>query len=248
MIGVRTLVVLLLFSATTLAQEQRVRFAIGEWPPYTTAANLPQNQVAQRVVKEAYESQGYQVEFDYFPWSRAFKLASGGKYDGTFPWIKNDERSELFLYSEAIFTQTVVFFYHQDTAFSWEEIDDLKQYNIGGTQDYQTVFFLNQYGIDQTLSIDEQASFNKLLKRRIDAYPTGKIRGQYLLNTLLSDSEASQIKSHSKPLFEDDMHILLPKHNPERSQLLIEVFAQGLEELLTSGRYQEIMIDNNRID
>ncbi|MCG9749814.1 transporter substrate-binding domain-containing protein [Vibrio brasiliensis] len=238
----------LLLSISAHAEEKLVRFAIGEWPPYTSASNRPEQTVTQQIVVEAFVSQGYQVKLDYFPWSRAYKLASEGKYDGSFPWIQNSQRDELFLYSDAIFTQTVVFFYHQDSEFSWRQIKDLNQYIIGGTQDYQTVFFLDQYGIEQTISIDEETSFSKLIKKRIDAYPTGRIRGQYLIDNTLSRDEAKLIQTDPKPLFEDDMHILFPKQNNERSKMLIDVFAKGLEELIDSGRYQEIMIDNNRID
>lgn len=244
----RLLALALLLSASTMAEEKLVTFAIGEWAPYTSSSPHAYEKVAQQVVIESFESQGYQVKLDYFPWSRSLKLASEGAYDGTFPWIENAERSTLFLYSDPIFTQTVVFFHHQEAEFNWQQFDDLHQYAIGGTQDYQAVFFLNQYGINQEISIDEETNFNKLVKRRIDAYPTGKIRGQYLINQTLTPDEAQLITFNDKPLFEDKMHILFTKQNRARSEMLMKAFAKGLEELIASGRYDEIMIDSNHIE
>lgn len=238
----------LIFSSAITAQEKVVRFAIGEWPPYTSSSNDPEQQVAQRVVVKAFESQGYQVQLDYFPWSRSFKLASEGKYDGTFPWIRNSERSQVFLNSEAIFTQTVVFFYHRNVNFSWQQLTDLNHYTIGATQDYQALFYLNQADINQKVSIDEETNFAKLVKRRIDAYPTGTIRGKYLIKKTLSQDEAALVKIDNKPLFEDEMTILFPKHNSARSEKLIGVFSQGMKTLYASGEYQKIMLENSQIE
>ncbi|WP_391087896.1 substrate-binding periplasmic protein [Vibrio sp. NH-UV-68] len=238
----------LIFSTAIIAQDKVVRFAIGEWPPYTSSSNDPEQQVAQRVVVKAFESQGYQVQLDYFPWSRSFKLASEGKYDGTFPWIRNSERSKLFLYSEAVFTQTVVFFYHLEVNFSWQQLTDLNNYTIGATQDYQPLFYLNQAGITQMVSIDEETNFAKLVKRRIDAYPTGAIRGKYLIKNTLSQDEAALIKVDDKPIFEDEMTILFSKQNSARSEMLIDVFSQGMKTLYASGEYQKIMLDNSRVE
>lgn len=238
----------LLLSGSLAAQEMRVKFAIGEWAPYTSSSANSNEKIAELIVVKAFESQGYQVELDYFPWSRSLRLAAQDKYDGSFPWMVSDSRQEKFLISVPFFTQKIVFFSHKDVGFTWNNTEDLKKYIIGATQDYQATNYLINLGVEPNIANAEEINFIKLAKKRIDAYPTGLIRGNYLLGKLFDSKEASQFQVSSQSLMEDEMHILFSKHNLERSQHLNRVFARGLQQLIDSGEYQLIVFDSNRID
>ncbi|MDE1243041.1 substrate-binding periplasmic protein [Vibrio aestuarianus] len=240
----------LLLSYSLAAQEMRVKFAIGEWAPYTSSSGNPNEKVAEQIVVKAFESQGYQVELDYFPWPRSLRLASQDKYDGSFPWMVSDSRQEQFLISVPFFTQKIVFFSHKDVGFTCSNAEDLKKYVIGATQDYQATNHLISLGVKLTIASTEEINFIKLSKKRIDAYPTGLIRGKYLLGKLLDSKEAAQIQISNQSLMGDgiEMHILFSKHNLERSQHLNRVFARGLKQLIDSGEYQLIVFDSNRIN
>ncbi|MBD1567393.1 transporter substrate-binding domain-containing protein [Vibrio sp. SA48] len=237
----------LLLSCSLAAQEMRVKFAIGEWAPYTSSSANPNEKIAEQIVVKAFESQGYQVELDYFPWPRSLRLAAHDKYDGSFPWMISDSRQDKFLISVPFFTQKIVFFSHKEVGFTWNNTEDLKKYAIGATQDYQATKHLINLGIKPNIVNAEKLNFIKLAKKRIDAYPTGLIRGNYLLGKLFNSKEAAQIQVNSKTLMEEEMYILFSKHNIKRSQHLNQIFSQGLQQLIDSGEYQLIVFDENRI-
>ncbi|OAJ94033.1 substrate-binding periplasmic protein [Vibrio bivalvicida] len=229
------------------ADTKTVRFAIGEWAPYTSSSNNPREKISERIVIRAYESQGYEVILSYYPWSRSLRLAKQGTYDGTFPWMFNSERKQSFYFSDAMFTQKVVFFSHGDASFSWKKLNDLKNFHIGATQDYQATNLLLNAGLKPTIENTEESNFEKLAKHRIDAYPTGLIRGKYLIDKYLSKEEARVIRIGDKPLVEDSMYIMFTQKDMQRSSTLSEVFSKGLKVLIESGEYQAIVFDSNRI-
>ncbi|KLN66421.1 amino acid ABC transporter [Vibrio sp. VPAP30] len=230
------------------ADTKTVRFAIGEWAPYTSSSNNPREKISERIVIRAYESQGYEVILSYYPWSRSLRLAKQGTYDGTFPWMFNSERKQSFYFSDAMFTQKVVFFSHGDASFSWKKLNDLKNFHIGATQDYQATNLLLNAGLKPTIENTEESNFEKLAKHRIDAYPTGLIRGKYLIDKYLSKEEARVIRIGDKPLVEDSMYIMFTQKDMQRSSTLSEVFSKGLKVLIESGEYQAIVFDSNRIN
>ncbi len=237
---------LLVFSVE--ADNKIVRFAVGDWAPYTSSSENPREKISERIVIRAYEIQGYEVILSYYPWSRSLRLAKQGTYDGTFPWMFNDEREQSFLYSDAMFSQKVVFFSHKEANFYWQTLSDLTNFHIGATQDYQATHILITAGVEPTIENTEESNFDKLAKHRIDAYPTGLIRGKYLIEKLLSKEEARAISIGDKPLVEDNMYIIFSRQDIQRSRKLSEVFSRGLKALIESGEYESIIFDSNRIN
>lgn len=238
----------MVIAPNVIAQTKTVRFAIGEWAPYTSSKENPREKIAEQIIIQAFKSQGYDVILSYYPWSRSLRLAKQGKYDGTFPWMFNDERAKDFLYSEELYTQKVVFFSHIDARFHWQNLDDIKRFRIGATQDYQATYLLNNAGIETTIENTELDNFEKLVKQRIDAYPTGLIRGKYLIEHHFNHEQASKIIIGTKPLVEDTMHILFSQQNPQRSEQLNSVFSKGLKHLFSTGEYNQIVFDSNRLN
>ncbi|MBG0759952.1 amino acid ABC transporter [Vibrio cidicii] len=242
------LLCLICSSASWAIQENKtVRFAIGDWEPYTSRQDNPEFKVAETIVRAAFANQGYQVELDYFPWSRAYKYAESGAYDGSFPWMMTPERQTIFLYSKPFFTQHIVFFYHKSSQFDWHSVEDLKKYRIGATQDYAATTLLQKLGITPDIDNEDGGSIIKLGKQRVDTYPAGLERGQYLIKTLLEPSAAAQIMVHPKALSEDYMHILFTRADLQRSEHLSQVFSKGLKALFDSGEYYQIVDPANQL-
>jgi polar amino acid transport system substrate-binding protein len=224
-----------------------VRFAIGEWAPYTSST-YQGVKVAEEVVIRAFATQGYEVKLDYHPWSRSLKLAAQTQYDGSFPWLPNKKRTLKYIYSKPFLRQKIVFFSHKSANFIWSDSTNFDNYVVGGTQDYHATNLLLELGISPIIDSSEESNFNKLAKNRIDLYPAGLSRGKYLINQLLSEEQLETIQVGSKPLIEGDMHIIFSRANTARSNKLKEVFAIGLRQLIDSGEYQAIVSVNNRIN
>ncbi|MEZ8102243.1 substrate-binding periplasmic protein [Vibrio bivalvicida] len=231
----------LLLSTNADAETKTVRFAVGEWAPFTSSSENPNEKISERLVIRAYESQGYKVVLSHYPWPRSLRLAKQGKYDGTFPWMYMPEREGIFLHSEKMFSQKVVFFSNKNVDFQWQTLPDIERFHIGTTQDFAATLVLDKAGIESTLEATELNNFEKLVKNRIDAYPAGLIRGKYLLKKHFTDEQVNRIKIGSKALIEDSMHILFSTNNKERSDHLSEVFSNGLRHIYASGEYDRIV-------
>ncbi|MFW7524475.1 substrate-binding periplasmic protein [Vibrio ostreicida] len=243
MIKLFVLVCLLIISPLSIAQsdDKSVRFVVGDWEPYTSSQRDPELKVAEVLVREAFATQGYSVSIDYHPWSRAYRYGQTGRYDGTFPWFKNSEREELFIFSSPLFIQKIVFFYHQNSQFNWRNIGDLNQFHIGATQDYEVTRLLKTHGVTLDIANTDQSNFIKLGKERIDAYPASVERGSYMLGTLLSATQLNQIEVHPKPIIERAMFLMFSRENSERSKHLNAVLHSGINQLIESGEYQNII-------
>ncbi|OAJ93823.1 substrate-binding periplasmic protein [Vibrio bivalvicida] len=223
------------------ANERVVRLVVGDWEPYTSSQNNPNYKISETLVKAAYATQGYEVQIDYHPWTRAYRYAQTDRYDGTFPWFKNSEREELFLFSSPLFVQKIVFFYHMNSRFAWQDIADLNNFRIGATQEYEVTRLMQSNGIELEVSNSDDVNFIKLGKYRIDAYPAGLERGYYMMGNILPAIQINQLKVHPKPIIENDMFVMFSKQNIKRSKRLSEALRIGIESLIESGEYQVII-------
>ncbi|MBF0233705.1 MAG: hypothetical protein HQK65_11810 [Desulfamplus sp.] len=69
------------FSSRSFAKEI-IRLTNGEWPPYLHK-ELKYYGVASRIVTEAFALEGITVEYDFFPWGRAYEYAKSGEWNGS---------------------------------------------------------------------------------------------------------------------------------------------------------------------
>ncbi|USD33556.1 amino acid ABC transporter [Vibrio coralliilyticus] len=232
---------LLLYSFPSFSDDKVVKFAVGDWEPYTSSLSDPELKISETLVRRAFEVRGYTVELEYYPWVRSYQYAIRGKFDGTFPWMKNEDRVKEFIFSEPFFSQRVQFFYHSDTLFSWQEVADLHKYQIGATQGYQATHVMQKLGVKVEINNSEETNFQKMAKGRLDAYPTGVERGLYLIKHYVPKELRQHIKLDTKPLLEDDMFVIFSRFDSERSQVLVKEFNAGLQHLMETGEYSEIM-------
>ncbi|WP_425628152.1 substrate-binding periplasmic protein [Vibrio neptunius] len=234
----------LLFSLcvfSSLANDKTVRFAVGDWEPYTSSLSDPELKISETLVRRAFEIRGYAVELEYYPWVRSYQYAIRGDFDGSFPWMKNEDRVKDFIYSEPFFSQRVQFFYHSDIPFSWHDAKDLNKFQIGATQGYQATHIMEQLGVDVEVNNSEETNFQKMAKGRLDAYPTGVERGLYLIKHYVPEALRPYIKLDGKPLIEDDMFVIFSRFDNERSRILVKEFNAGLKQLMETGEYKQIM-------
>lgn len=224
--------------------ERVVFITNGEWPPFTSKS-LPFYGAASQVVKEAFRLVGVRVQFEFYPWARAFHLAKSNiKWIGTMPWMKTDERQQVFLYSDVLMTIEGVFFYLEERGFDWKEWDDLRRLVVGETTGYAygpDYAAAKEKGIFSTFSSsDDVVKFKRLLNKRIDVVPIAKEVGQFLLHKHFHRADVARVTFHPKPVFREKYHLLLKKTDP-RSKPLLAKFNQGLKKLKSTGLYQKIV-------
>jgi len=236
---IRMFLYLLFFSINLLANET-INLLIGEWSPYTSQNNA-KGKIAEVIVKESFSLVDIDVVYEYYPWKRSYRNAKEGIGFGTFPWYKSEQREKDFIVtSEYLLETKTVFFHLKSLKFHWENYDDLKKYELGGTIGYTDVAFLKDLGIGVQLVPREELNFKKLLKHRIDLTTSSVIVGKTFINKLFEEKTRKLFTYHPKPLFGNKMYMLISKKVPN-AQKLANKFDKGLRQLKESGRYEEII-------
>ncbi len=68
---------------------------------------------------------------------KSLNLTKIGAVDASVGWSKTKGRKPYFLFSDSILDRDVVFFYSKDYKFDWNNINDLKNINIGTVPRYK---------------------------------------------------------------------------------------------------------------
>ncbi|MGB1320941.1 MAG: transporter substrate-binding domain-containing protein [Vibrio gallaecicus] len=221
-------------------QESKViRLASGDWFPYTSSKE--EGGILEDVIDHAFETQGYSIQIDYFPWIRSAKLVEHSKYDATFPWYPNAEREELFTISSTplIHVETVMF-YHEKVEFEWDEIADLSQYEVGGVLGYASTELLIKHGIDIISATSMEENVYKLYRHRIDALPMERQVGLSMIKEITQD-DSGRIQVSDKPLISKPMYMFFPK--TDKGEELCEIFDKGLNTIIQNGCY-DLLLSN----
>ena len=230
---------LLVISLSTGATET-IRLAVGEWAPYTSQSDA-QGKLLEEVTSQALGLEGISVEYVYYPWKRSYLLAASGEFDGTLPWNKSAERSQLFFFPRAsLIKDENVFFHLKTTRFDWTQLEDLRNFRVGVTIGYQEEASYKAAGIKAEAVSSEELNFRKMRLGRIDVYQTSRHVGYDTLAKLFTPTEMGLFTHHPKVVYESEYYVLFSKKTP-RGKHLAERFDSGLKKLKSSGEYDKIL-------
>lgn len=60
--------------------------------------NEPGQGTVARLVRDIFAAEGYEVEFHFLPWKRAYREAANGRHDATAIWMFAADRQKDFIY------------------------------------------------------------------------------------------------------------------------------------------------------
>ncbi len=167
-----------------------------------------------------------------------------GNYAATAIWMYAPERATDFYYSAAVLEEEFVLFHLKAQPIQFVTLDDLAGVELGGGfgYSYGTAFdaaiakgMLKMSRVSQT-----RQNFQRLQKGRIQAFPEEKQVGYHILRSQLPQSQ--HLFSHADTvILRNQSFVLFPKQSPD-SQLLLQIFQQGLQHYQSSGRYQRYFV------
>ncbi|ABE56232.1 conserved hypothetical protein [Shewanella denitrificans OS217] len=202
---------LLLACSAISVNAETVHLSSLDWAPYS--GKSLENQGASVVVaKAAFKAMGHELVVDFFPWSRAVKLASepGSKYAGYFPEYLYE--SSEFTFSAPMGQGPLGLVENKASPINWAEVGDLAKYKLGVVQDYVNTeeldaLIANETIKPQTVTSDE-INVQKVAGGRIDAAVIDSNVLSYMLanNTKLS-SVKDKVQMNTKLLMNKDLYI-----------------------------------------
>ncbi len=225
---------LLLLSPFSFANEppKVIKIAAGNWAPFI-GEKLENYGYVGQTIQQVFANKGYQVEFHFYPWKRAYKKASEGEYIATAVWMYAEERTEFFMYSDPVAQEQFVFFHLREKPFDWQTLADLEGKLLGGGLGYSYGAELDQLLESQSIKMNRVESptkaFQLLKYRRVELVPEEKHIGMFSLSKLPIETQ-QLITYNPKPFLTNDSYLMFSKAHPE-AMALMEIFNQGLTEL-----------------
>jgi polar amino acid transport system substrate-binding protein len=221
-----------------------LRIATGELPPYATEERADQG-IALNIVRRAYESAGYSVQFTFLPWSRAQLETQQGLWDASAHWGASAERRAKFLLSDNLLTEQWQMLHRRDTKFDWQQTTDLRAYTLGLVRDYTYTPELwaevraGRQKFEQPSN--DVSSLRMLLAGRVDVVPLERNVACDLMAKHLNQTDQARLMMHPRLMTDSfTTHVIYPPQKPG-SEALRQAFNRGLQKLKASGEYKRLL-------
>ena len=173
------------------ADEQPLRLATLEYPPYITQVNQQPQGLVVDIVKTAFARIGQPIHIEFFPIARGQLRLLNGQADAFFSIKKTAEREQTMLFTQnALMTQEYVFFVRKGALRRFSgSFDSLADASIGivSATSYGSRFdSAVQAGVFRKLEpvTSHETNFRKLLAGRIDAVICSRLVGLYYLDLM----------------------------------------------------------------
>jgi polar amino acid transport system substrate-binding protein len=232
----------LLLGSGALLAEEAVKLTNGYWPPIQ-AQSSPHYGIASHIVSRAFELEGVQVSYDFFPWKRAMMLALTKEWDGTFVWSYTKKRTEDFAYSDLVLEINDHAVSLKEKKIIFDGIESLKPWRVSITIGYHYGEPFEALRASDQVRVQENQtdidSIQKLLSNKADVFLVSKPVGQYLIRAYFP-SDIERFHLSEKPTRQADFFVLFSK-NSEGYQKRLQTFNKGLAQLKKSGEYQAMI-------
>lgn len=229
-----SLLALAVLCGSVAAEEKLVRLTSLDWPPYA-GEKLTAQGASAALVREAFKAMGYTLIVEFYPWSRAVKMAKdNAQYLGYFPEYYSTDTAKEFNFSEAMGSGPLGFAERNDARVAWKTLDDVVKYRIGVVQDYVNTEDFDQRVSKKQLQVDVTTSdaknLQKLDGKRIDLAVVDRNVFNYLLATMPSLAPARTSLRFNDQLLEDKKLYVCFKKGPE-GEKLTKLFNEGLKKI-----------------
>lgn len=238
-----TLIVLIfvvLGNGRAFSEQRELHLATGEWPPYTSK-KLEGFGFCTEIVSAIVLEMGMKPIYHFSPWKRGELMTREGKVFGTFPYAVTDERKKVFNFSDQIMENKTVFFYNKKYMKqkpSWETLEDLKQYKIGGVLGYSYVSELTNAGLKVRYVATDEQNVVKLDLNRINLMVADLLVGKTLIRQHYPH-EQEMFGLLDKPLELGNSHLMISGKYPD-AKLLLNQFNKALKRIKEKRIYSNI--------
>jgi len=227
----RALFCLLLFGQQV--QAETIYLASLSWPPYA-GEQLAQQGASVAVARAAFKAMGHELVVDFYPWSRAVKLAAdpNSKYAGYFPEYLYE--TGQFEFSDAMGEGPLGLVEKNRFPLNWSKIEDLQKYQLGVVQDYVNTTEIDLLIAKKVLKVQEAISDELNIKKVSAGRIDGAIMDVNVFRYLLR--QQAQHKTLKEPLQINDkllamkrLYVAFNKHDDSSQWLTI--YNQGLAKI-----------------
>ncbi len=210
-----------LIDCGTSVAADTIRFATGEYPPYTSEENEYPGYVTE-LVQHVCQQMGMKVSIVHLPWRRCLKYTERGDVWATFPYVYTKERAEVVDFSEPLYRSVSRFYYYnRKKPIVYSNLSDLKKYKVGGILGYYYEELFRENKINAIYSPNEISALKCLQTGIVDVLPMNVDVAGYLLSKHFSD-EVNRFIPCEPVFYDDQFRLAVSKRYPDSGKLLIQ--------------------------
>ncbi len=232
---------LILLVTVSVNAGQKVTLVTDEWEPYTSN-KMEGYGFFTEIVTAIFKEAGLEVEYQFFPWKRCELNLRNGTVFAAFPYKMTEGRKATYDFSDAIANSTGRFFYLKSrikSEVTWEKLEDLKSYKIGGTRGYWYEKEFNTAGLIIDYGTSDKLGFKKLKGGRFDLLATEELVGWELIKKLYPN-EIDDFGIMKQPLNKDELRLMISRVYPD-SAAITEKVNTALQRIKDNGVYSAIL-------
>lgn len=220
--------------------QRTVTLACNPFPPSKIAENAALPGYDIEILRAALATRNITLITPFYPWRRAYFLASTGQVDGLCSCSYLPEREEEMLYSYLLGHVRVAFYAMGETALqSLAKISDARNMIIGVVSGYSLESTARAAGLDVLVVNNEATLLNMLLSRRIDAALSYKAPMEYELH--YSQHTITDIAMvHSRVISTNPYFTCISRKAKDPKALLTEL-NNGLVTIRENGLFDKIL-------
>lgn len=234
-------IVFMIFILSCSVQADHIKLMTEIFPPYQykDESTNKLTGISTRIVEAIQDKLQDTNTIKVYPWSRGIKILDNKKNTAIFSMLRTKDREDKYKWVGPLSKMELVFFKRADSNIELQSIADAKQIpKIGVTKNVGNHDILNAKGftnLDVIKSGVDEKNIKKLIKGRIDLWPSLKIAGLY--NAKKLGYEGQIVPINNVNIFEGDLYIAFNKSVDDK---IISRWQNALDELIKNGTVNKI--------
>ena len=227
------------FMGFAVSQANAETITIGaedSWPPFARADGTG---LTNQIVREAFATQGINVEYRVAPYARLLADVESGKLLALFNVTKEPSTANRYLFGEhKLFTATTAYFHHRDRPLEATNFLEVRNgESIGMILGYEYGPHILANKSITPVRVKQQTNLVKmLLNKRVDAV----IMFDAIAQEVLQDFDRRDEIERAFDGQHSDIYVAFSKSFP-RSAHYVDALDRGLEQLRSQGRLSIIL-------
>lgn len=232
-------IVILLVFITSLIYADRLTLMTEVFPPFQYKENNKLTGISTNIVQEIQKRIHDTNKIKVYPWTRGIKVLQNKNNTAIFSMLRTEDREDKYKWVGPLAKMELVFFKRKDSKIELTSLDDARKVSkIGVTKNVGNYDILNSKGfknLDIIKSGVDEKNIKKLIKGRIDLWPSLKIAGLYNAKRLGYKGEIVPIENIN--LFEGDLYIAFNKNVDDK---IVSKWQKALNLLIKDGTINKI--------
>lgn len=224
----------------TIASASQIQLLTEDWSPYQIKTNGVPSGISYDIVKEMQKIVGDTKKIKFYPWNRGYNMTLTKDHYALFSTARTKERENLFKWVGPLTNLNLVFYKLKSNTKIYNTLEDAKNAKaIAVTKNDASEQILSGLGFTN-LNVKtggaSQINITKLLKGKVELWPSGYYSGQYRIKQLGVQDKVVITKAPAYLTM--PLSIAFSKNTPDE---VIVKWQKALDELKSNGIYDKIL-------